>query len=298
MKVLITGSNGLLGQKLVKTFSSDHQTTGIDLQIESFIPEINFTYQALSILDVEKLKELFSSFKPEVVINTAAYTDVDGCEENKELAWSVNVDGVKNLVDLCKKIKAKLIHLSTDYIFDGKNGPYSEEDIPNPVGYYGLTKLESEKSILSECGPAGKEKIDFLIVRTNVLYGKGENLRPNFVLWLIQKLSSREKVRIVTDQYNNPTLADNLASAIKEAIEKNISGILNIAGSEYLSRYDFTLKIAKKFKLDQNLISPAKTSELKQKAPRPRWGGLKIDKAKKLLKTELLNIEKGLESMK
>ncbi|MFH0931445.1 MAG: dTDP-4-dehydrorhamnose reductase [Candidatus Zixiibacteriota bacterium] len=299
MKVLITGSNGLLGQKLVKTFSSDHQTTGIDLQIESFIPEINFTYQALSILDVEKLKELFSSFKPEVVINTAAYTDVDGCEENKELAWSVNVDGVKNLVDLCKKIKAKLIHLSTDYIFDGKNGPYSEEDIPNPVGYYGLTKLESEKSILSEFGPAGKEKIDFLIVRTNVLYGKGENLRPNFVLWLIQKLSNKEKVKIVTDQYNNPTLADNLASAIREAIEKNISGILNIAGSEYLSRYDFTLKIAKKFKLDQNLISPAKTSELKQKAPRPRRGGLKIDKAKKLLnKTELLDIEKGLEYVK
>ncbi len=298
MKVLITGSNGLLGQKLVKTFSSDHQTTGIDLQIESFIPEINFTYQALSILDVEKLKELFSSFKPEVVINTAAYTDVDGCEENKELAWSVNVDGVKNLVDLCKKIKAKLIHLSTDYIFDGKNGPYSEEDIPNPVGYYGLTKLESEKSILSECGPAGKEKIDFLIVRTNVLYGKGENLRPNFVLWLIQKLSNKEKVKIVTDQYNNPTLADNLASAIKEAIEKGLSGILNIAGSEYLSRYDFALKVAKNFGFDQNLISPAKTSELKQKAPRPRRGGLKIDKAKKLLTTELLNIEKGLEYVK
>jgi len=291
MRVLITGSNGLLGQKLVKIFSPDHQTTGIDLQIESSIQEENFTYQTLSILQVEKLKELFSSFKPEVVINTAAYTDVDGCEENKELAWSANVDGVKILVDLCKKIKVKLVHLSTDYIFDGKKGPYSEEDKPNPVGYYGLTKLESEKSIQ-------QANIDCLIVRTNVLYGKGENLRPNFVLWLIQKLSNKEKVGIVTDQYNNPTLVDNLASAIKEAIEKNISGILNIAGSEYLSRYDFAMKVAKKFGFDQNLISPAKTSELKQKAPRPREGGLKIDKAKKLLKTELLDIEKGLEYMK
>ena len=117
-------------------------------------------------------------------------------------------------------------------------------------------------------------------------------------MWLIQKLSNKEKVRIVTDQYNNPTLADNLADAIKEAIEKNISGILNIAGSEYLSRYEFALKIAKKFSLDPNLISPDLTSELKQKAPRPHRGGLKIDKAKKLLQTELLDIEKGLEYIK
>ncbi|MCJ7496615.1 MAG: dTDP-4-dehydrorhamnose reductase [candidate division Zixibacteria bacterium] len=291
MKVLITGSNGLLGQKLVKTFSSDHQTTGIDLQIKSFIPEENFTYQNLSIFQTENLAGFIYTLNPEVVINTAAYTDVDGCEDNKELAWETNVEGVKNLADLCRIMNAKLVQLSTDYIFDGKNGPYSEEDIPNPVGYYGLTKLESEKEIF-------ERKIDFLIVRTNVLYGKGENLRPNFVLWLIQKLSNKEKVKIVTNQYNNPTLADNLASAIKEAIEKNISGILNIAGSEYLSRYDFALKVAKKFNFDKNLISPALTSELKQKAPRPFRGGLKIDKAKKLLKTELLDIEKGLEFMK
>ena len=291
MKVLITGSNGLLGQKLVKTFSSDHQTTGIDLQIESFIPEENFTYQNLSIFQTENLAGFIYTLNPEVVINTAAYTDVDNCEDNKELAWETNVEGVKNLADLCRIMNAKLIQLSTDYIFDGEEGPYSEDDTPNPVGYYGLTKLESEKEIF-------ERKIDFLIVRTNVLYGKGENLRPNFVLWLIQKLSSKEKVRIVTDQYNNPTLADNLADAIKEAIEKNISGILNIAGSEYLSRYDFALKVAKKFNFDKNLISPALTSELKQKAPRPHRGGLKIDKAKKLLKTELLDVEKGLEYIK
>jgi dTDP-4-dehydrorhamnose reductase len=291
MRVLITGSNGLLGQKLVKIFSSDHQTTGIDLQIESFIPEENFTYQNLSIFQTENLAGFIYTLNPEVVINTAAYTDVDGCEDNKESAWETNVEGVKNLADLCRIMNAKLVQLSTDYIFNGEEGPYSEEDIPNPVGYYGLTKLESEKEIF-------ESKIDFLIVRTNVLYGKGENLRPNFVLWLIQKLSNKEKVRIVTDQYNNPTLADNLADAIKESVQKNISGILNIAGSEYLSRYDFALKVSKKFNFDKNLISPTLTSELKQKAPRPFKGGLKIDKAKKILTTELLDIEKGLEYMK
>lgn len=291
MRVLITGSNGLLGQKLVKTFSSNHQTTGIDLKNESFITAPNFSYQNISITEKGKLEGLFTSFKPEAVINAGAFTDVDGCESNREKAWEVNVEGVRNLAILCKEFDSKLVHLSTDYIFDGKNGPYSEEDTPNPKGYYGLTKLESERAIL-------KREINFLIVRTNVLYGKSVGRTHNFVLWLIQKLKNKEEVKIVKDQYSNPTLADNLAQTIKEATEKNISGILNIAGSEYLSRYDFALKIAKKFNLDQNLILPIKTSELKQKAPRPFKGGLKIDKAKKLLKTELLDIEKGLEYLK
>jgi dTDP-4-dehydrorhamnose reductase len=291
MRVLITGSNGLLGQKLVKTFSSDHQTTGIDLKTKSFISAPNFSYQNISITEKSKLKELFTSFEPEVIINAGAYTDVDGCENNREKAWEVNVEGVKNLAILCKEFDSKLVHLSTDYLFDGKNGPYSEEDTPNPKGYYGLTKMESERVILDS-------KTDFLIVRTNVLYGKSLGITHNFVLWLIQKLKNKEEVKIVTDQYSNPTLADNLAQAIKEATEKNISGILNIAGSEYLSRYEFAMKIAEKFNLDQSLIKKVLTSELNLPAPRPLKGGLKIDKVKNLLETKLLDIEKGLEYIK
>ena len=292
MRVLITGSNGLLGQKLVKTFSSNHQTTGIDLQKSSIIDTPNFSYKNISITEKDKLEEFFASFKPEIVINAGAYTDVDGCEKNKEKAWEVNVEGVKNLSELCRENKAKLVQLSTDYIFDGKAGPYSEEDTPNPEGYYGLTKLESEKVIPGN-------KIDFLIVRTNVLYGKSLGETHNFVLWLVEKLKNREEVKIVTDQYSNPTLADNLAEAIKEATEKNISGVLNIAGGEkILSRYEFALKIAEKFNLDQSLIKKVLTSELNLPAPRPLKGGLKIDRAKSLLKTELLDVEKGLEYLK
>ncbi|HVP35886.1 MAG TPA: dTDP-4-dehydrorhamnose reductase [Terriglobales bacterium] len=292
MKVLITGSNGLLGQKLVKIFSSDHQTSGLDLQTKPFINTPNFSYQKISITEKGKLEELFASFKPEAVINAGAYTDVDGCEENKEKAWEVNVEGVENLAKLCRENKVKLVQLSTDYIFDGKAGPYSEEDNPNPSGYYGLTKLESEKIII-------QEKINFLIVRTNVLYGKSLGETHNFVLWLIQKLKNREEVKIVTDQFSNPTLADNLANAIKEAVEKNISGILNIAGGEKaISRYEFALKIAEKFNLNQSPIKKVLTSELNLSAPRPLKGGLKIDKAKRLLKTELLDVDKGLEFLK
>lgn len=292
MRVLITGCNGLLGQKLVKIFSADHQTSGIDLKKDPVVEIPHFTYQEISITEKSKLKELFASVKPEIVINAGAYTDVDGCEKNKDKAWGVNVEGVRNLSLLCKESKAKLVQLSTDYIFDGKAGPYSEDDIPNPQGYYGLTKLESEKVIL-------ESKVDFLIVRTNVLYGKSLGETHNFVLWLIQKLKDKEEVKIVTDQHSNPTLADNLAEAIKEAVEKNISGVLNLAGGDkIISRYEFALKIAEKFKLDQSLIKKVLTAELNLPAPRPLKGGLKIDKARKLLKTELLDADKGLEYLK
>ncbi|MDH4222363.1 MAG: SDR family oxidoreductase [candidate division Zixibacteria bacterium] len=292
MRVLITGSNGLLGQKLVKAFSSNHQTTGIDLQTESLITSSNFTYLNIGILEQEKLEELFPSFSPEVVINAGAYTDVDKCEQNEKEAWSVNVNGVKILVKLCRETEAKLIHLSTDYIFNGKKGPYSEEAIPHPINYYGITKLVSENVISNDV-------IDFLIVRTNVLYGKSLGRAHNFVSTVINKLSNREEYIAAEDLYNNPTLADNLAETIKEAVEKNILGILNIAGGDKtLSRYDFVVKIAEKFNLDQGLIKKVLTSELNLPAPRPLKGGLKIDKAKKLLKTELLDIQKGLEFIK
>ena len=295
-KVFITGANGLLGQKLVEVFSSENRILASDLQPEFFPsqPKVSkgfFEYEKIDILDKEKLETFISSFKPEVIINSGAFTDVDGCEVEKDKAWKVNVEGVKNLAFLCKEFKIKLVHLSTDYIFDGKNGPYSEDEPPNPLGYYGLTKLESEKIIKNNL-------TDYIIVRSNVLYGKGVKVKKNFVLWVIDKLKKSENIKIVTDQLNNPTLAFNLAQAISELVEKNFVGTVNIAGSEYLSRYDFAKKIALKFNFDKKKISSIKTEELKQKAPRPQKGGLKIDLAKKLLSTKLLNVDEGLEYMR
>lgn len=295
-KVFITGANGLLGQKLVTVFSSENRVLGCDLQPEFFLsqPKLSkgfFEYGKIDISDKEKLETFISSFKPEVIINSGAFTDVDGCEVEKDKAWKVNVEGVKNLAFLCKEFEIKLVHLSTDYIFDGKNGPYSEDEPPNPLGYYGLTKLESEKIIKNNL-------TDYIIVRSNVLYGKGVKVKKNFVLWVIDKLKNNENIKIVTDQLNNPTLAFNLAQAIAELVEKNFVGTVNIAGSEYLSRYDFAKKIALKFNFNKMKMSSIKTEELKQKAPRPQKGGLKIDLAKKLLSTKLLNVDEGLEYMK
>jgi len=271
--VLITGSNGLLGQKLVCDFNPHFRVIACDLQPESYLSFPNLSYETLDITDRRRLAFQISFYHPDVIINAAAYTDVDGCEINRDKAWAVNVGGVKNLVSICEKQKIKLIHLSTDYIFDGEQGPYSEDDPPEPVSFYGETKLESEK-IIKESG------IDFLIIRTNVLYGLG---------------SHSEKIKIVTDQFNNPTLADNLSFCILEMVKKNISGIYHIGGSEYLSRHDFAIKVANKFNFDKNNILPAKTEVLKQKAKRPFKGGLKIDKAQSILETKLMNVNQALD---
>ncbi len=285
--VLITGANGLLGQKLCFNFSSSFKAIATDLQIRSLVAIPNLSYESLDVTNRRKVDSHVRHYKPSVIINTAAYTDVDGCEIHKDQAWTINVDGVRNLVRVCREQEVRLVQLSTDYIFDGENGPYSEDDPPHPVGFYGQTKLESEK-VIQESG------IEFLIVRTNVLYGFGRDVKKNFLLWLLDKLSAGEKLKIVTDQFNNPTLADNLAECILETVQRDLSGILHIAGAEYLSRYDFALKVAKKFGYDPALISPTTTETLGQKAKRPSRGGLKIEKAQSLLKSKLLNVEEGL----
>jgi len=289
--VLITGANGLLGQKLCQHFSTSYKVIATDLHPQNLVSLPNLSYERLDLTEKKTLEFHVRFYNPGIIINAAAYTDVDGCEINKDQAWAVNVGGVKNLVKVCQKHKIKLVHLSTDYIFDGEKGPYSEDDSADPVNFYGETKLESE-NVIRQSG------IDFLIVRTNVLYGFGKKVKKNFLLWLLEKLSAGEKIKIGTDQFNNPTLADNLSACILEMVEKNISGIFHLGGAEYLSRYDFALKVAEVFGFKEPEITPIKTDSLKQKAKRPSRGGLKIQKAQGILKTKLVNVNEGLKRAK
>jgi dTDP-4-dehydrorhamnose reductase len=286
-KVLITGANGLLGQKLCRDYPASYQVIAVDLHPQSFIPSPDITYHSLDITNRNKVIDFIRFHHPDLIVNAAAYTDVDGCETHPQEARAVNMEAVETLVEICRKQKIRMIHLSTDYVFDGENGPYAEEDIPHPVSYYGKTKLESEKAIRSS-------GIDFTIVRTNVLYGWGKKVKANFLLWLLEKLSQNEKIEIVTDQLNNPTLADNLSACMLEMTERNLTGIFHVGGAEYLSRYDFALQVADKFGFDKSLISPVQTALLAQSASRPKRGGLKIEKARKFLRTKLLNVEEGL----
>jgi len=186
---------------------------------------------------------------------------VDKSEIEKETAWKINVGGAENIALYSWTVDAHLIHFSTDYIFDGKNGPYTEEDKPNPIGYYGRTKLASENSIRI----SGTR---FSIIRTNILYGQIKYGRPDFVKWVINSLQKGEKIFIVTDQIGNPTYIDDLVNAVNKIIKLKKEGIFNIGGCEMISRYSFTLRIAKYFGLDEKLIVPILTKELNQPAAR------------------------------
>jgi dTDP-4-dehydrorhamnose reductase len=201
------------------------------------------------------------------------------------------VKGVEYIAEAARAIDAHIIHISTDYIFDGKNGPYDENSIPDRVGYYGRRKLASEKTLRIS-------GTFFTILRTNVLYGIAPNSRPDFVRWVINSLSKNENIRIVKDQINNPTFIDDLIQGINKIIEFRKTGVYNIGGKEFLSRYDFTNRIADYFNLNKKLISPITTDELKQPARRPLKSGLLILKAETELGYKPHTITESLAAMK
>lgn len=292
VNMIITGINGLLGQKLLEQAASKYSILGIDIHPAPFNKQIKFKYEQLDITDRRLLTESILSFYPHYLINTAALTDVDGCEKNKEQCWKINVHAVKNIVYAARKIGTKIIHLSTDYIFDGNSSPYSENDPPSPLGYYGKSKLASENALHAS-------GLDYYsIVRTMVLYGVASNVRPNFVTWLISALKENKKLKIVTDQLGSPTLADDLAATILKIIELEKWDTFHVSGSEIIDRYKFALRIAEVFGLEGSLISPIVTSDLKQKSPRPLNSGFNITKATTELGVKLSNIEEGLKIFK
>ncbi len=289
-RILVVGANGMLGQRAIKFFAGQENVQLLGCSIEPEAVFNNIDYVCCDLAKRESIKKIVYDFCPDVIINAAAYTNVDKSEIDRELAWKVNVKGVEYLSETCRVIDAHLIHISTDYIFDGTKGPYSETATPNPLGYYGRTKLASENAL----------KISgsiYTILRTNVLYGAADS-RPDFVRWVINSIRSKNKIRIVTDQINNPTFIDDLVQAISKVIEFGKQGIYNIGGKEFLSRYDFTLKIADYFDLDKNLITPIETSELNQPAPRPLKSGLIILKAETELSYQPHSILESLAVMK
>ena len=290
--LLITGVNGLLGQKVLQQASHlDFDIIGIDIHDAPFVAAKNFHYEPLDITDRRAVKNLILRHYPHYIVNTAAMTNVDACETEKEKCWRINVEGVENLIYAARKIGSRIVHISTDYVFDGKNGPYDEEDTCAPLGYYGKSKLASENALRAS-------DLEFAILRTMVLYGVGTNVRPNFVTWLISALRAKKSVKIVTDQIGSPTLADDLAKACLRVIELEKWDLLHVSGSEIIDRYHFALKIAEVFGLDESLITPITTKELKQAAPRPLKSGFIVDKAVKELNMSFSNVEQGLKTMK
>jgi len=275
-RVLITGANGLLGQELVTLMSRfpeyDVLATGRDAAPR--FKGASCGYAPLDITDTEAVRRLFQDFTPSVVINSAAMTQVDGCEMDRDACWQINTEAVEHLARQCHTIGARLVQVSTDFVFDGENGPYREEDRPCPVNFYGKAKLASENAARE----AGRDK--WAIVRTVLVYGAGEALRrANIALWVIDKLSKGEVINVVTDQWRTPTYAPDLAAGIEQIVRFNKTGIYHVSGRELVSIYAFAQTIARVFDLDASLIHPTDGTQFRQKAARPPRTGFIILKA-------------------
>ncbi len=270
--ILITGSNGLLGQKLVHLFKEKNNVIASSKGSCLISNQSDFIYHSLDITDEEAIFETFEKNKPDAVINTAAMTNVDGCEDQKELCEKINVRAVEYLSKACEQYDTHLIHISTDFIFDGENGPYSEDDIANPLSYYGLSKWKSEKVLQdSSC--------KWAILRTIILYGTAENLqRNNIVLWGRKALKEGQTLNIIDDQFRSPTLAEDLAQACRLVVEKQATGIYNASGKDIMSIYEMVERMADFYQCDKSQINRISSSTLNQKAKRPPKTGFLLNK--------------------
>ncbi|WP_047790097.1 SDR family oxidoreductase [Tenacibaculum mesophilum] len=273
-KVVITGSNGLLGQTLVSLLLEEkerYQVIGFS-RGENRSGRGDFNYVSIDITDEDLLYKKLSEYKPDVIVNTAAMTNVDACETNKQACDNLNIDVVQYLKNYSEENKTHLIHISTDFIFDGKNGPYKESDKPNPLNYYGLSKLKSEELLI-------KSKVNYAILRTILVYGKVYDMsRTNIVLWVKKMLEDRKEITIVDDQFRMPTYVEDLALACKLSIDKKALGIFNVSSKKMLSIYEIAQQIAEVFRLDKSLIKPISTSVLSQTALRPGVTGFDLTK--------------------
>lgn len=270
--LVVVGANGLLGQNLIKKLKYRYDIYATSFESEPYFP-IDFvkSYTPLDITNRAAVIDFLQQVKPDVIINAAAFTNVDACEETPDQCWSVNVRGVEYLVDACSSFKPVFVQVSTDYVFDGEAGPYSEEDEPNPKGNYARSKLAGEHVVENS-------NLEYIIARTQVLFGVGNKVRHNFVTWVIEQLTNNKKIRIVDDQIGTPTYAPDFAEAVDRLLRKEAYGLFHVSGPDIISRYDFALKIAEIFELDADLIERIKTKDLKQKAPRPMNSAFKIYK--------------------
>lgn len=268
-KIMIVGARSKVAEAIVRMVRAELNASVILISsADNLVGDIDgVTLYTVKHHDYKQFKEIAIKELPSVMINCAAMTDVDACEIDKEGAWSSNVTLVENFLRAGKAVDAHCLHFSTDYIFDGSKGPYGENDIPNPINYYGRTKLAAE----NVCHSSG---VDCTILRTNIVYGHSTYRHIDFVHWVIGRLDMGKPFKVVDDQYGNPTFVDDIALAVKKVIEKKRIGIYNISGKDYCNRYEFAKNIAKVFSYDSTLINAMTSEELGQKSPRPKRAGL------------------------
>ena len=273
--LLITGAYGQLGDACVKFLKNNYNIT-----LSGVSPSDGGVH--LDIRSKSSIKKVLSDIDPDVILNLAALTDVDGCELDPQQAKDINFSGVKNL---CRDFSGHFIQISTDYVFDGKSGPYSEEDEPNPKSVYGKTKLFADNWLLDNYFKS-------TIIRTNILYSYTKRTKASFLKWVVDSLNDNQNIKVVNDQWNNPTWTESLSSVISKIIDNQAFDLYHYGDRDILNRFDFSILISKVFNLDSSLIMPISSDELNQIAPRPRKSGLITKK----IESELGIIPKSVET--
>lgn len=289
MKILVTGSNGLVGSRLARVLTSQgHEVLGASRGAQTSTG--SFAYVELELSDQGAVDRAVDAFAPDVIINPASMTEVDACEKAPERAYRANVVAAANLALASRRLGAQLVHVSTDYVFDGEKGPYSEDDLPNPRGVYAITKHMGEQAVRALCAPGG-----WSIARTAVVYGWPAAARANFGAWLIGSLFAKKEVKLFTDQVVTPSFADNVADMLAEIGTRKLSGIFHTCGSTEVDRYTFGQKLCDVFGFDKNLLIPSKLADLKLASPRPLHSAMRTSKVKGQLKVQPLSLDEQLE---
>lgn len=291
MRILITGSNGLLGQKLVAALRGSEE---VELIATSRGPDRTptregYRYFELDCTDRAQVDRVFGTAAPDAVIHTAAMTNVDACELDPGSCRLQNVTAVENLVQAARPMQSHFIHLSTDFVFNGANGPYTEDDTPDPLSVYGHSKLDSEAIVRS----AGLDH--WSIARTIIVYGVAPGLsRSNVVLWARNALERGEPIRVVDDQWRMPTLAEDLADGCIRIVQRKATGIYHLSGPDLMSILELVHRVGRFFQLDTAHVLPVKSDSLGQPAHRPPRTGFKLEKARRDLGFAPRHFEEGL----
>lgn len=293
-RILITGANGLLGQALVHRLSSESEYDVLATARDKAprFPSSLCEYTPMDVTAPDAVNAVFDDFEPTVVVNCAAMSDVTRCDENRNRAWAVNARAVKRLAKLCKEDRSRLIQVSSDFVFNGKRGPYDERARPDPVNYYGRTKLAAENA-LREVGLS-----DWTLVRTVLLYGTGRQLsRSNVVRWMIDQLSKNQKIHVVNDQWRTPTYVHDLADGIARIIDRKKSGIYHLSGRELVTIHELAETVATVFGFDASLIESVPSDYFDDAVERPSKTGFIILKAETELGYDPHPLDEGLRKL-
>jgi dTDP-4-dehydrorhamnose reductase len=291
MRVAVTGSNGLVGRRLVARLVRGGHTV---LGLSRGPPRVEgpFEYASVDLADADAIARTMQAFAPDAILNPGGMTDVDGCERDPEAAWAANVTGVAALARSARALDAHLVHVSTDYVFDGEAGPYAVDATPNPKGTYAVTKAAGELAVKALLPPA-----QWTIARTAVVSGWPSTGKNNFGFWLISALAKGQTVPLFDDQWVSTSHATNVAGMLAELAERRLAGLWHTCGAEVTSRVEFGRRLCERFGFDPALITPSRMADVKLASPRPKKSGLVVDQTTSQLTEKPWSVARALDAL-